>query len=64
MGIDRLMIQTIDYINKNVPDKNMLPLSFDREELLDGSVYIGFFREGEKSLFGKKTYRNGFEYYG
>ena len=42
----------------------MYPLTFERKELEDGSQYNGFMHHGHKTLFGMRTTKNGFVYYG
>ena len=62
MGIEKIVVQTIDYLNKNA--EGMYPLTFESKEQEDGSHYNGFMNNGKKTLFGMRTTKNGFVYYG
>lgn len=62
MGIEKIVVQTIDYLNKNA--EGMYPLMFHKKQLEDGSVYNGFLYNGSKTLFGMRAYKTGFVYYG
>lgn len=42
----------------------MYPLTFEKKEIEDGSIYNGFIYKGLRSLFGMRLYKNGYVYYG
>ena len=62
MGIEKIIVQTIDYLDKKA--EGMYPLTFEKREVEDGSMYNGFFYKGMRSVFGMRIYKNGYVYYG
>ena len=62
MGIEKIIVKTIDYLNKN--SEGLTPLFYGTQNLEDGSVYNGFLHQNKRTLFGMRKYKNKGVYYG